>query len=73
VDEPNGSVLKIAGSFVNVKVNMTITSDSLNTATNTPPLADSSYTGVYDTLTKTHILRMVNVVSPHDSLVLQHG
>jgi hypothetical protein len=71
-NEELSSTLLVSGSFVNTKVKLTISSDSLNPGT--PPLADSSFSGIYDTLsTPHHMLRLVNNASPHDSLVLQHG
>jgi hypothetical protein len=66
------SVLAVTGTFLNTKIKMTISSDSLNAGT--APLADSSFTGIVDTLPdRTHpYWRLTNDVS-HDSLVLHHG
>ncbi|MFI5152528.1 MAG: hypothetical protein ACHQET_04295 [Chitinophagales bacterium] len=70
-DESSGSELLISGTFTGVKVNLTISSDSLNSGT--PPLADSTYNGIYDTLANPHLLRMINTSPPHDSLVLKRS
>jgi hypothetical protein len=76
-DDINNTNLAASGTFVNIKITMTISSDSQNPGT--PPKADSSFTGIYDTLTKdaqgktVFMLRLINTAAPHDSLVLQHG
>ena len=69
--EEGSDEIAVSGSFTDTKVKLTISSDSLDPGS--PPLADSSYAGVYDTLAAPHLLRLANTAGPHDSLILRHG
>jgi hypothetical protein len=66
-----GQFLKVAGTFTNTKLFITIRMDTINPGT--PPLSDSTFTGIYDTLARPHVWRLVNTAPPHDSLVLQRN
>jgi hypothetical protein len=67
----SGDQLHLAGTFNSINVSITISADSTNPGTS--PLADSIYSGLYDTLAIPHRLRLVNKAAPHDSLVLSQG
>jgi hypothetical protein len=62
--------LDVVGNFTNLKVNLTISADSVNPGN--APLADSSYSGKIDTFYKPNLMRLANLASPHDSLILIH-
>jgi hypothetical protein len=70
-ERTNNFQLDLQGSFTGINVTMIISRDTVNPGSN--PLADSTFTGKYDTLVTPHLLRLANSVAPHDSLVLQHG